>query len=544
MTALDEVAYARSLGADVIITDHHVPHSDQPDAAGIINPHLAGGTYPFFQLCGAGLAFKLAQGLYQFHGQAWDRSLLELAALGTIADLVPIVDENRYLVQQGLAALAETRRPGLQALLRIAGVHSGPLTAETVSFQVSPRLNSPGRLGHSMDSFHLLTTDSPAEGQALAEKLESLNRKRRDLTQAAMDAAARQVTPQAEADQLPPVLMVSAPEITRGLAGLVAGRLAETYQRPAVAMAVEDDVIVGSGRSIPEFDIFQAFSDCEDLFVRFGGHSQAAGFTLPRDDLPLLEEYPMLAAVVEDVEFPSADGTVLSGWFIPGTSPRTVILLHGFGEDRHQMLPHAEFLHDAGYSTLLFDQRSRGKSEGEDTSFGYHERGDVEGAVRYLQQRPDADGDNMGVLGVSMGGATAIIAAADMPEIKAVVSESAFSSVDSAVASSFEHFINLPAFPFAPVTVFIMEQRLGISSDDVVPADYVASISPRAVFIIHGQDDVTIVPEDGIALHAEANEPKEPLWLIDGAAHAEGVDVTPDEYARRVLDFLSRHLPH
>ncbi len=263
----------------------------------------------------------------------------------------------------------------------------------------------------------------------------------------------------------------------------------------------------------------------------------------PPDDLPLLEEYPVLAAAVEDVEFPSADGIVLSGWFIPGTSPRTIVLLHGFGEDRHQMLPHADFLYDAGYSTLLFDQRSRGKSEGEDTSFGYHERGDVEGAVRYLQQRSDADGDNVGVLGVSMGGATAIIAAADMPEIKAVVSESAFSSVDSAVASSFEHFINLPAFPFAPVTVFIMEQRLGISSDDVVPADYVASISPRAVFIIHGQDDVTIVPEDGIALHAEAGEPKEPLWLIDGAAHAEGVDVMPDEYARRVLDFLNRNLP-
>ena len=295
VSALDEVAYALSQGADVIITDHHVPHSDRPDAAGIINPHLDGGTYPFFQLCGAGLAFKLAQGLYQFHGQSWDRSLLELAALGTIADLVPLVDENRYLVQEGLAALANTGRPGLQALLRIAGVQSGPLTAETVSFQVSPRLNSPGRLGHAIDSFRLLTTNSTSEAQALAEKLESLNRKRRDLTQAAMDAAARQVAPQAEADKLPPVLMVSAPEITRGLAGLVAGRLAETYQRPAVAMAVEDDVIVGSGRSIPEFDIFQAFSDCEDLFVRFGGHSQAAGFTLPRDDLPLLEK--RLAAI-------------------------------------------------------------------------------------------------------------------------------------------------------------------------------------------------------------------------------------------------------
>ena len=163
--------------------------------------------------------------------------------------------------------------------------------------------------------------------------------------------------------------------------------------------------------------------------------------------------------------------------------------------------------------------------------------------MRHLQQRPDADGENVGVLGLSMGGATAIFAAADLTEIKAVVSESAFSSVDSAVASSFEHFIDLPAFPFAPVTVFIIEQRLGISSDEVVPEDYVASISPRAVFIIHGQDDVTIVPEDGIALHAAAGEPKESMWLIDGAAHSEGVDVAPDEYARRVLDFFERHLP-
>ena len=290
VTALDEVAYARGLGADVIITDHHVPHSDLPDAVGVINPHLGGGTYPFFLLCGAGLAFKLAQGLYQFHGQPWDRSLLELAALGTIADLVPLVDENRYLVQEGLASLANTSRPGLQALFRLAGVQSGPLTAETVAFQISPRLNSPGRLGHAIDSFHLLTTASPSEGQALAEKLESLNRKRRDLTQAAMEAAARQVPQQAQPAELPPVLMVSGPEITRGLAGLVAGRLAEEFQRPAVAMAVEDDVIVGSGRSIPEVDIFQAFVGCEDLFVRFGGHSQAAGFTLPRDDLPLLEQ--------------------------------------------------------------------------------------------------------------------------------------------------------------------------------------------------------------------------------------------------------------
>ena len=263
----------------------------------------------------------------------------------------------------------------------------------------------------------------------------------------------------------------------------------------------------------------------------------------PPDDLPLLEDYPGLAAALEEVEFPSADGTSLSGWFIPGERPRTIVLLHGFGKDRHQMLPHARFLHDAGYSTLLFDLRSRGESDGDAVTFGFHERGDLEGALRFLKQRPDSDGETLGALGVSMGGATALMAAVNMPELKAVVSESAFRSVDSAVASSFEHFIDLPAFPFAPVTVFIIEQRLGIRADQVVPEEYVARISPRAVFIIHGLDDVTIVPEDGLALHAAAGEPREPLWLIDNAAHAEGVEVEPDEYARRVLDFFGRHLP-
>ncbi len=297
VTSIEEVTYAQQVGADVIITDHHLPQSDLPDSAAIINPKLPSGSYPFFNLCGAGLAFKLVQGLYQFHGQPWDRALLELAALGTIADLVPLLDENRYLVQEGLAALAQTQRPGLQALYRIAGIESGPMTTETVSFQVSPRLNSPGRLGHSMDSYRLLTTSSIDEAEALAGKLEALNQERRKLTEVAMEVARKQVSNRVDSVGLPAVLLVSGEEITRGLAGLVAGRLSETFHRPTVAMAVEDDYVVGSGRSVPEFDIFEAFSACEDLFVRFGGHSQAAGFTLLKEKIPLLEE--RLTAVAE-----------------------------------------------------------------------------------------------------------------------------------------------------------------------------------------------------------------------------------------------------
>ena len=298
VTSSEEVAYARQLGADIIITDHHLPQSDLPSAAAIIDPQLSSGSYPFLNLCGAGLAFKLVQGLYQLHGQPWDRSLLELAALGTIADLVPLLDENRYLVQEGLSELAQTQRPGLQALYRLAGVQPGPFTTETVSFQVTPRLNSPGRLGHSMDSFRLLTTTSANEAQSLAEKLEALNHQRRELTEGAMAAAHKQVSSMIESVGLPPVLLVSGQEISRGLAGLVAGRLAESFHRPAVAMSVEDEYVVGSGRSIPEFDMFQAFSTCQDLFVRFGGHSQAAGFTVSKGNLAILEE--RLTAVAEE----------------------------------------------------------------------------------------------------------------------------------------------------------------------------------------------------------------------------------------------------
>ena len=298
VTSAEEVAYAKGKGVDVIITDHHIPQEDLPDAAAIIDPHLAGSNYPFPALCGAGLAFKLIQGLYQFHGQPWSRSLLELAALGTIADLVPMIDENRYLVQEGLSELARTQRPGLQALYRRAGIRPESLNTETVAFQVTPRLNSPGRLGHALDTYRLLTTQSSAEAATLAEKLESLNRRRRELTQEAMDAAYSQVHGVIDSKGLPALLIVSGPTITRGIAGLVAGRLAETFHRPAVAMSVEDGYVVGSGRSVAEFDLFAALLTCQDLFVRFGGHSQAAGFTVESDKLAVLEE--RLTAVAEE----------------------------------------------------------------------------------------------------------------------------------------------------------------------------------------------------------------------------------------------------
>lgn len=286
ITSFEEVDYAKSLGVDVIITDHHLPHDGVPNAVTSLNPKLPGGDYPFFELCGAGIGFKLVQGLFEFYGQPWDPGLLELAALGTIADLVPLLDENRYLVREGLRELANTRRPGLRALYSSARVDPNEITAETVSFQIAPRLNSAGRMGDPMDSFKLLTTTSPEEAGVLTHKLESLNMERRAASEEAYVIADQLVE---DLGELPALLVISDERFLRGVAGLIAGRLVDRHRRPAVVFAVEGEYSVASGRSIPEFNIVAAMESCEDLLVRFGGHSQAAGLTVATKDIPQLK---------------------------------------------------------------------------------------------------------------------------------------------------------------------------------------------------------------------------------------------------------------
>ena len=294
VTSISEVAKAQESGIDVIITDHHTPLDDLPPAVAIIDPKLPGSQYPFPELSGAGLAFKLVQGIFQYYGQSWSPGLLELAALGTIADLVPLVDENRFLVQEGLKELGHTERPGLLALYRCAGIQNGWVDTETVSFQIAPRLNSSGRMSHAEESLRLLTTKSETEAEELAQRLEQLNQERRDLTEQAFAAANQQV---ARRTELPPMLIVEDPSITPGIAGLIAGRLAEMYHRPAVVLAdLEDGYVTASARSIPDFNLVQAFRTCEHLFVRYGGHAQAAGFTAAKSGLQQLRETLMAAA--------------------------------------------------------------------------------------------------------------------------------------------------------------------------------------------------------------------------------------------------------
>ena len=283
-----EIALAGQRGAEVIVTDHHTPPPQRPDAIAIVNPRMPGNSYPFPELCGAGIAYKLASALLDYLGQPPDPTLLELAALGTIADLVPLRDENRFLVQQGLAGIAHTRRPGLRALLRRANLEGKAVSAEDVAFRIAPRLNSAGRMAHPQTALDLLLTRDLREAEALATRLEEYNEQRRDLTARAVAVAVAQVQ---ELEHLPALIITDDPIYTPGINGLIAGRLADTFNRPAIALARADaEHLVASARSHGSFNLIEAIAQCRDLLVRYGGHQAAAGFTVRDECLPPLAE--------------------------------------------------------------------------------------------------------------------------------------------------------------------------------------------------------------------------------------------------------------
>ena len=283
-----EISLASSLGMDTIITDHHSIPSSLPAAIATVNPRRVESRYPYDGLTGAGLAFKLVEALCAALGRPHPEHILELAALGTVADVGPLRGENRYLVKEGLKRLNETRHPGLRALVARSGLRLGTLDTESLSFDLIPRLNAAGRLGSASTSLALLTAESAEQAEPLAEALEHQNVERRRLTEQGMSQASRQV--ELESGTPPPMIIVQHQEWLPGILGLIAGRLSETYYRPAVAIAVGEQVCLASARSIPEFDIVEALRRSRELFHRYGGHPQAAGFTVPTGDLGRLKE--------------------------------------------------------------------------------------------------------------------------------------------------------------------------------------------------------------------------------------------------------------
>lgn len=282
-----EVAAAADLGIDVIITDHHSPPPVLPSAAAVVNPKLPGGPDAYRVLASVGVAFKLCESLYRALGRNLDPSLLEFVALGTVADVSPMGGENRYLVSEGLKRLNRTERPGLQALLEVADLKPGEVDSESVGYRLGPRINAPGRIDRADASFQLLTASSHEEARALAQGLDSKNTERQKLTRATV-AKAREAL--AGDRDLPPILILGDADFSAGIVGLVAGLLREEYYRPAVVYQRGPNETRASCRSIPEFSVIDALRRCDDLFQRYGGHAQAAGFTMATDRLPELVE--------------------------------------------------------------------------------------------------------------------------------------------------------------------------------------------------------------------------------------------------------------
>lgn len=295
ITSPREVAEATALGIDIIITDHHTPSTEIPAAQAIVNPKLSSSEYPFPHLAGVGLAFKLVHGLSEHLRQDWDESLLQLAALGTVTDVTPLLGENRYIVATGLHSMNTNLKPGLKELLNLSGQTEGSLDTESISFIFGPRINAPGRIKHAMSSYNLLRSSSREEAIPLALELDSLNRERQNMTRKALDSAIKYMNQRdtlAKGRNVPleHILFLSSDEFTPGIVGLLASRLVEEHYKPSVVIAIDGDVGRGSARSITEFNMAAALEECSDLFTSFGGHPMAAGFIVPKNNIQYLHE--------------------------------------------------------------------------------------------------------------------------------------------------------------------------------------------------------------------------------------------------------------
>ncbi len=277
-----EAAHAQAIGLDMIITDHHSLGPDLPPALAVINPKRPSSTYPELMLAGVGIAYKVAQALRQAmpaRAQFDESDLLDLVAIGTVADLAPLLGENRRLVADGLAVLNQARRPGVAALAQVARLKPGQFTAESIAFGLGPRINAAGRLAHAYDAAKLLAVNNRPEADRLAARLNELNQQRQRLTADLTAKAEALITPDA------PLLVAADAGFVSGVVGLVASRLAEQNYRPAIVMEMGEVESRGSCRSIPEFHITEALDEVADLLVRHGGHAQAAGFTIRNEHL-------------------------------------------------------------------------------------------------------------------------------------------------------------------------------------------------------------------------------------------------------------------
>ena len=293
IAALEQVRLAKELGMTVIVTDHHEVVRDEdgnqvlPEADAVVNPHRDDCTYPFAGICGGVVAYKLVQVLYEKNGipeQEW-KDMLEFAAIATVGDVMKLQDENRIIVRWGLKQIPHTASAGLRALVEACGLDIYDLTAYHIGFVIGPCLNASGRLKTAKLALELLLCEGmqqSARAEEMAAELKLLNEERKDMTQAGMEQAFEQVDAELADDD---VLVVYLPDCHESLAGIIAGRVRETYNKPSFVLTRGEDCVKGSGRSIESYHMYQALCGVQDLLLKFGGHPMAAGFSLKEENI-------------------------------------------------------------------------------------------------------------------------------------------------------------------------------------------------------------------------------------------------------------------
>ena len=288
ISALEEAEFAASLGVDLIVTDHHLPHDALPKAVAVVDPRRADDHSPFKGLCGAGVAFKLCAALDGCPPEEMLDYCGDLAAVGTVADVMPLTGENRTLVKAGLKSLQQTDRPGISALLEEVGLEGKPITAENVSYAIAPRINAAGRMDNAVTALQLVLCEDEERAEELAHKLNEINVARQETEQEIVKAAQEQLDaePAILEDR---VILIWGRDWHPGVIGIVASRLVEKTGRPVIVVSVDEHGEgKGSGRSVQGFNLHQCIASCEDILLRFGGHAMAAGLSVREENLPEL----------------------------------------------------------------------------------------------------------------------------------------------------------------------------------------------------------------------------------------------------------------
>ena len=285
--AIDMITYAKSIGIDFIICDHHVPDETLPPAVAILNPKRADDTYPFKQLCGCGVGFKFMQAFAKNNGIPFSQliPLLDFCAVSIAADIVPVTDENRILAYHGLKQLNQNPSIGLKAIIDICGLNGRDITMSEIIFKIGPRINASGRMENGKESVDLLVEKDFGEALNKAHHINEYNEQRKDIDKQ-MTEEANQIVSKLESQKHHSSIVLYDENWKKGIIGIVASRLTEIYFRPTVVLTRDGDLATGSARSVMGFDVYAAIKSCRDLLLNFGGHTYAAGLTLRWDDIP------------------------------------------------------------------------------------------------------------------------------------------------------------------------------------------------------------------------------------------------------------------